>query len=449
MKDSKKSLREFVSKSGKLTYANADGEGRRQTASDIPTVSRFPVSAHSLDYHAPDLVCFSHLRWDFVYQRPQHLLSRCAQDRRVFFVEEPIFEDTLPRLDISQRDCGVWVAVPRLPHGMSEGEAAAAQQSLLIDDLFLGFGVNEYILWYYTPMALAFTQHLEPLAVVYDCMDELSAFKYAPPSLREREQELFKRADLVFTGGHSLYEAKRHLHPNIYPFPSSIDGAHFRQARQIKKDPPDQAAIPRPRLGYCGVIDERMDLELIDGIAKARPDWHLVMVGPVVKIDPADLPKRENIHYLGGKQYKELPAYLAGWDIAMLPFARNESTQFISPTKTPEYLAAGVPVVSTSIRDVVRPYGQQGLVKIADTVEGFIAAAESLISKSFEKSSWLRRVDEVLAYNSWDRTWARMMQMLNLIISSRYPALLTPTLRPPTAGRQPLHSTASSSTTGD
>jgi glycosyltransferase involved in cell wall biosynthesis len=368
----------------------------------------------------PDLICFSHLRWDFVYQRPQHLLSRCAKDRRVFFVEEPIFAETLPRLEITERDCGVYIVRPLLSDDMNEAESNATLQALLIDELILEHELKEYICWYYTPMAFGFTQHLEPLAVIYDCMDELSAFKNPPKGLREREQELLERADLVFTGGFSLYEAKRHLHPSIYPFPSSIEAAHFRQSRQALNEPDDQADIPHPRLGFYGVVDERFDIELLDGLAKARPDWHFVIVGPVVKIDLASLPRSENIHYLGGKSYQELPAYLSGWDIAMLLFARNESTRFISPTKTPEYLAAGVPTISTSIKDVIRPYGQQGLVKIADTVEEFVTVADNYLSPEFNKKTWLRQVDEALLYNSWDRTWARMLQLINRVLTNQY-----------------------------
>lgn len=370
---------------------------------------------------APDLICLSHLRWDFVWQRPQHLMSRCARDRRVFFVEEPIFDASVPRLERSPRDCGVQVVVPHLPHGLTELESNTLQQALLLDELFIEHEITNYLLWYYTPMALGFTRHLEPLLRVYDCMDELSAFKNAPPGLKRLEAELLACAELVFTGGHSLYEAKRHLHPHIHPFPSSIEAAHFQQARHSSTEPADQRDLPHPRLGFFGVIDERMDIDLLAELAAARPSWQLVMIGPVVKIDPANLPQRPNIHYLGGKNYQELPAYLAGWDIAMLPFARNESTRFISPTKTPEYLAAGVPVISTSIRDVVRPYGQQGLVRIADTVPEFIAAAEALMSAECDRARWLRQVDEVLATNSWDQTWARMLQLIQQRIVAHYP----------------------------
>lgn len=391
----------------------------------------------SFSSQIPDLVCLSHLRWDFVYQRPQHLMSRCARERRVFFVEEPIFDSPAPRLEISRRDCGVWVVVPHLPEGLGESEQLAAQQSLLLDELFLEYSITNYIFWYYTPMALGFTRYFEPLAVIYDCMDELSAFKNAPRELRAREAELFERADLVFTGGYSLYEAKSALHRNVHPFPSSIESAHFRAARADVKEPSDQAEIARPRLGFCGVIDERMNLELIDGIAGSRPDWQLVMIGPVVKIDPAQLPRRDNIHYLGGRSYKELPEYLSGWDVAMLPFALNESTRYISPTKTPEYLAAGLPTISTSIRDVVHPYGQLGLVKIADTAVEFVEAAEFLMSPGFDRATWLRKVDTMLAGNSWDRTWKRMMDLVGTTVQRSYPDLITtsmPVIQPAVTG---------------
>ncbi|OUL19675.1 UDP-galactopyranose mutase [Nostoc sp. 106C] len=366
----------------------------------------------------PDIICLSHLRWNFVYQRPQHLLSRCAQGKRVFFIEEPIFSpEPLGRIEINEDASGVVVVVPHLPEGLSQ-EAINADLQLLIDGLFAEQKINKYICWYYTPMAIGFTRHLQPQAVVYDCMDELSAFHGASPTLKNYEAELFNRADLVFTGGQSLYESKVNQHPNVYAFPSSVDVPHFNQARNIQ-EPADQAHIPHPRLGFFGVIDERMDIELLRGIADSRPDWHLVIIGPVVKIDPATLPQRENIHYLGSKDYKQLPAYLAGWDLAMLPFARNEATRFISPTKTPEYLAAGRPVVSTSIRDVVRPYGDSKLVRIADTVSEFVAAAELAMQEDTRESEWLSRVDTFLEKISWDRTWASMMKLIDSAIATR------------------------------
>ena len=218
-----------------------------------------------------------------------------------------------------------------------------------------------------------------------------------------------------------MYEVKRDQHPAVYAFPSSIDASHFGKAREALTDPEDQANIPHPRLGFFGVIDERFDVQLLDEVAAKRPDWHFVIIGPVVKIDPEALPKHANIHYLGGKKYSELPDYLAGWDIALLLFARNESTRFISPTKTPEYLAAGKPVISTSIRDVVRPYGEKNLVEIADTPDELISAAEKILSVE-DRSEWLRKVDAFLENVSWDKTWAQMSNLIDEVIDRRRPA---------------------------
>jgi UDP-galactopyranose mutase len=368
-----------------------------------------------------DLVCFSHLRWDFVYQRPQHLLSRCARDRRVFFVEEPIYGNRSMRLEVREEEAGVHVVVPQLPDGLRSEVAINAVMKEMVRQLFIDHEINEYIFWYYTPMALKFTDHFAPIASIYDCMDELSAFKDAHSQLPALEKKLFRQVDLVFTGGQSLYEAKRDQHRAVYGFPSSIDAAHFRKARTAVDDPEDQSGIPHPRLGFFGVIDERFDSELLDQVAAKRPDWHFVIIGPVVKIDPSTLPQQANIHYLGPKKYNQLPDYLAGWDIALLLFARNDSTRFISPTKTPEYLAAGKPVISTSIRDVVRPYGELKLVEIADTADEFIRAAEKIFSRS-DGAEWLRRVDAFLEDVSWDKTWTEMSELIDEVIERRRPA---------------------------
>jgi UDP-galactopyranose mutase len=258
---------------------------------------------------------------------------------------------------------------------------------------------------------------LNAAAVVYDCMDELSGFAGAPPELQRLEAELFKKAHIVFTGGHTLYEAKRASHHNVHAFPSSVDVAHFARARHIHGVPPDQSSIPVPRIGFFGVIDERMDYALLAGIAAARSNWQLVLIGPTAKIDPMALPRAANLHYLGAKSYAQLPEYIAGWDVAMLPFARNDATRYISPTKTPEYLAAGKPVVSTSIRDVVRPYGQQGLARIADTVPDFIAAVDAALAE--DPVERLRAADAFLTHMSWEGTWSRMRQMVEQAIGDR------------------------------
>ncbi|HYE00276.1 MAG TPA: glycosyltransferase family 1 protein [Alphaproteobacteria bacterium] len=363
------------------------------------------------------LLCLSHLRWDFVYQRPQHLLSRAARQFDVIFFEEPWLEEGEPRLELRQDPSGVTIARPHMPESLNEMERMGLQRGFL-DRLLAERGGGRLIQWFYTPMALPFAGHLKPDLCIYDCMDELSLFKGAPPALRENEAELFRRADLVFTGGRSLYESKRRQHPDVHCFPSSVDVPHFAKARGTVDEPADQKDIPHPRLGFFGVVDERMDIDLLRGLAEARPDYHLCIIGPVVKIDEAHLPRLPNIHYLGGKSYAELPAYVAGWDIALLPFARNDSTKFISPTKTPEYLAGGRPVISTPITDVVRPYGELRLVAIEEDAAGFAAAADRILAEG-DRSRWLGHVDEYLATMSWDRTWDGMHSLMQAALESK------------------------------
>ena len=367
----------------------------------------------------PDMVCFSHLRWDFVYQRPQHLLSRAAQRWRVFFIEEPVFDDGSMRFEISERGTGVLVVVPHLPDRSHSDVAITLMLRHLIDGLVDTQNIRDAVFWYFTPMALSFSDHLARLLTVYDCMDELSAFKGASPSMVQYELSLFTRADIVFAGGQGLYDAKRVHHQSVFMFPSSIDRAHFAQARTIAIEPEDQSAIPRPRLGFFGVIDERFDVELLDSVARTRADWQFVVIGPILKIDPAILPRHKNIHYFGKKDYEDLPAYIAGWDVALLLFARNQSTRFISPTKTLEYLASGKPVVSTSINDVVRPYGQQGLVRIADAPHDFIQTVAGILSGEKDNANRLERVDKFLEGMSWNQTWSRMAALIDEMILAR------------------------------
>ena len=384
---------------------------------------------------APDpqpttLVCFSHLRWNFVFQRPQHLMSRFAREMTVIYWEEPV--DIRPKetayLQVRQAEdaTNVRVVVPHLPQGMPEEAREAALKRLL--DAHLVSRAGPLIAWYYTPMMLPFSKHITPDVTVYDAMDELSKFKFAPEHLLDYEQELIDRADIVFTGGSSLYEAKKDRHDNVHCFPSSVDRAHFAKARAHLFDPADQEDLPKPRLGFYGVIDERFDIELLDKAAAMRPDWTFVMVGPVVKISEDELPRRHNICYLGSKTYEQLPAYLSGWDVALMPFAMNESTEFISPTKTPEYLAGGKPVVSTPIRDVVRTYGHVEGVQIASTPEELVAACEKALELSRNpESGWLAEADLMLSATSWDTTQARMAGLVAELLGTREtaaPALL-------------------------
>ncbi len=376
-------------------------------------LSRALQSSKNGEFSHPALMVFSHLRWHFVTQRPQHLLTRAAHTRNVYFWEEPYLLDStnapsdLPaggRLEFLESGYPNVLVVRPLLWADADAEAA---QKVLLDNFLKVRAVSRFDAWFYTPMALGFAAHLQPEVTVFDAMDELSAFAGAPPQLLQRERDLFRRAHVVFTGGRSLYEHKRTQHHNVLAFPSSIETAHFAQALKPQPDPADQAAIPHPRVGFFGVLDERFDSGLLAETARLRPGVHFIMLGPVVKIEEESLPQAANLHYLGGKTYKELPSYLAGWDAAMLPFALNESTRFISPTKTPEYLAAGKRVVSTPIRDVVHDYGNAGLVEIAATPDEFAAAVDRALT-THEDPRWKRAVRFKLASSSWDSTWAAM-----------------------------------------
>jgi glycosyltransferase involved in cell wall biosynthesis len=376
---------------------------------------------------APDsepttLICFSHLRWNFVFQRPQHLMSRFAREMNVIFWEEPVEigrrETAFLQVREAQDAPNVRVVVPHMPEGMPADAREAALKRLL--EAHLAAARGPLVAWYYTPMMLTFSRDLVPDVTVYDAMDELSKFKFAPDHLLDLEQELIDRADIVFTGGSSLFEAKKDRHHNVHCFPSSVDRAHFCKSRARQFEPGDQEDLPRPRLGFYGVIDERFDTALLDEVARVRPDWSFVMVGPVAKISEEDLPKRHNIHYLGAKTYEQLPGYLSGWDVALMPFAMNESTQFISPTKTPEYLAGGKPVVSTPVKDVVRHYGQLEGVRIAGTAQEFVAACEAALELSHHpESGWLAEADVVLSATSWDTTQARMAGLVAQLLGTR------------------------------
>ncbi|RZL95929.1 MAG: glycosyltransferase family 1 protein [Variovorax sp.] len=358
------------------------------------------------------LIVFSHLHWDFVYQRPQQLLSRIARRFPVVFVEEPVPHAQQAALERVRPCNGVEVLRAHVT-GRARGfhDDHILEMQVMLADYLKEEALDDYWLWFYTPMAVPLAAGLTPRGVVYDCMDELAAFRHAPRQLLQRESALFKSADLVFTGGQSLYESKRDRHPRVHCFPSSVDATHFAQAIDDGAEHELQSAIPGPRLGYCGVIDERLDLGLIDRLAAANSEWQIVMVGPVAKIDPDSLPRRDNIHWLGQQDYADLPALIAGWDVCLMPFALNDATRFISPTKTLEYLAAGRAVVSTPIRDVVTPYA--GVVAIAETSEAFVAACEMALSQTPQERAQAQAQGAALvARTSWEDTAMRMAELI-------------------------------------
>lgn len=367
---------------------------------------------------APALIVFSHLRWSGVYQRPQHLLSRFARELPVVVIEEPMFliEDGAESYLQVTEDGGVTVLTPMLPispgRHMGFSRESLAEISRLLTPKLIAYtrdtdsrsGDTETgpIVWYYTPMALgALPEAIEPSLVVFDAMDDLASFRNAPQALRDKEAAMFRLADLVFTGGPSLYEARRDRHPSVHCFPSGVEAAHFARAADGLVPPDGLSALPYPVLGFYGVLDERLDFDLIAAIADARPEWSLALIGPLAKIEQTELPRRQNITYFGQQRYADLPGFLAGFDLAILPFAINEATRSISPTKTLEYLAAEKRVVSTPIADVVSLYGD--LVRIADDATAFVAAVdEALAESTTDRRTRLAAGQAHLLAHDWD-----------------------------------------------
>jgi UDP-galactopyranose mutase len=389
------------------------------------------------DNRSIDLICFSHLRWDWVYQRPQHILGRLARSSLPAALPRrgcdshgraPVAPDE-PGWTIQEVVPGITRCIPRFrahwPFFLRDDGPDTRLMRALLGRLVSHFHVSSPVAWVYAPLAVPLLRgtSFAPRAVVYDCMDELALFAGAPPELRVREAELLQLVDCVFAGGRSMFDARRGLHPNLHLFPSSIDMAHFAAATHADTPVPPDArpgchSPGQPTLGFYGVLDERLDRALLDAVAALRPDWSFVLVGPVAKIDPATLPRRPNIAYPGQRPYEALPGYLKDWDICLMPFALNDATRYISPTKTLEYLAADKPVVSTSIPDVVAGY--RDIVRFGDTPEAFVAACEALLSESPEERSGRQaRARAILAQTSWEATVGRMAALVDAAIDAR------------------------------
>jgi glycosyltransferase involved in cell wall biosynthesis len=362
------------------------------------------------------LVVLAHLHWDWVWQRPQHLLSRMAMaGHPVLYVVEPQWTDDLPssQLALEERGTNITLVTPLITH--AEADAAGSRWTVigrLLAPLLAERNLTDPVYWLYTPMAIPALADNEDALVVFDVMDELSAFRFAPATLLDREQQTLERADLVFTGGPSLYKARQHRHPRVHLFPSGVDQAHYAQALDpATAVPPALAPLPQPRIGFFGVLDERIDLDLLRAAAALRPRYQWVLVGPVAKIDPADLPQAPNLHYLGQQAYTDLPGFCKGFDVCMMPFALNEATRFISPTKTLEYMAAGKPIVSTPIVDVAEPYGH--IVYIANTPEAFVTAVDVALTESPVQQATRHAAEyAVLARQEWDQIAAKMRALI-------------------------------------
>jgi glycosyltransferase involved in cell wall biosynthesis len=363
-----------------------------------------------------DLVCFSYLRWDFMYQRPQHLMTRFAKIFRVIYVEPAITAPDNSPFEINHPSQNIITVTPHLPAGLSE-EAALLLQQERLSRIFNDLNIQRYLFWFYTPEVLPFTQSYSPLLKVYDCVTEFSAGKSAPEQARQQEEQLLQQVDFVFTAGHSLFESKRINNQNTYCFAGSVDIDHFYSARYYTPDPEDQAHISHPRFGFAGIIDDRIDFQLLSAIALRKPDWNFVMLGPVIGISESDLPNLPNIHFIGRKGYEELVTYISGWDVAMLPFAHNDATRYMNPLQTPEFLAAGKPVIAAPVNDIIRTYGHRGLVQIAGTAEEFVRVGEIHLSTR-DKTEWQEAVIDFLSLNSWDKTWQRMIDVMSPVLQA-------------------------------
>ncbi len=374
-----------------------------------------------------DLICFSHLRWDYIYHRPQHILTRFATKFRVFFVEEPIMYEGDDKFEVTITKSNVWRVVPMLSTKKVR-KSLVNRQIFLLKSMFSIFEIKEYIFWYYSPMAIKITREFFPVKVIYDCIEEFSVQKHISSYSPNLETELLRNSDLVFTTGINLYNAKQEFNSNTHLFPCSLDKEHFLKARLHLLEPFDQSKIPHPRIGYFGVIDERFDMNLLQEVANARPHWHFVLIGPVVRIKIDELPKNKNIHYLGGKSYDVLPKYLSRWDVAMIPFKINLSTKFINPGKTPEYLAGGKAVVSTAIKEIKNLYSENKLVTIVNTAYQFINGIEHELHGK-NKKLWLQKVDEYLSTTSWDKTFSKMLYLLNRELNSKKVIFNVPALQ--------------------
>lgn len=381
------------------------------------------------------IVVFSHLRWSFVWQRPQQFLSRFASKHRILFIEEPYFdlrEGEQGRLELEAVAPNIMVSAVHLPedlrHSPKLHEELRKFARQAIDTVNLDGEFDAPLLWYYSPMEASWSLgHFEAKGVIYDCMDELSQFKGAPPELIEQEKRLMKRADIVFTGGYELWLKKSKQHPNVHFFGCGVEVEHFGKASLEETPiPADVANLPKPVIGWFGVVDERVDYTLLKEMAAMRPEWSFVMVGPVVKVDPAELPQAPNLHWLGGRDYKELPSYCKAYDVCMMAFALNEATEFINPTKALEYLATGKPVISTPVADVVRQY--QDTVYIERDAPSFIDRIEKILASPDRE--WIERGIAKANGCGWDQTVSRMQELIAEAVDSSDAESVTP---PPAA----------------
>ena len=384
----------------------------------------------------PPLIVLSHIRWSFVCQRPQHLLTRLASWFDVYVVEEPVFVDGEPALMSATHQNGVEVLTPRtreFASGFHDSQLNALRP--LLAEFMASRGLGEPLVWLTTPMALPLVADLEPLAVVYDCLDDVAAPGNAEPVRAAREKALMQLADIVLNGGPSAHALRHGTHPRLHCLAGAVDAAHFAPEHLDGDDVESSVAaelhrgLPRPRLGFFGVVDQRLDLALVAGLAERRPDWQFVMAGPVVGLDPATLPRRPNLRWAGLQRYEALPHLMSHWDVCLLPFVVDETTRLLNPTQTLEYLAGGKPGVGTPVPDLVSLHG--AAVRIAADVDGVVAAVQALLDEPAPARAERRaRAQAQVDAGSWDVTAAFVAAMLLEFAPAQpaAPALLHETL---------------------
>ena len=388
------------------------------------------------------LLTFSHLRWNSAPRRPHHIMSRMAGKRDILFIEEPILRGGDATLEVTAAEPRLRVIQPHLPfNGTGFGDHQVETLATLLRAFLTREGYKEYAAWVYTPMAVTLARALRPKAMVYDCMDELASFLLAPPELPEREAELLAYADVVFADGPGLHRSKRNQHPFVHSFPSGVDTEHFATADDVD-EARDQESLPHPRLGLFGVVDERMDLSILQHLSAERPDWQIVVVGPIARIEASRLPHGSNLHYIGLRSYQEIPSYLAGWDVCLMPFQKSAVTTYISPRKCLEYMAAGRPIVSTPIPDIAEPYGD--VVRTGEGPEGFLEACERALAETEAQQNARESLSrQILHRTSWEETVDRMDLILRHVAGEGFARKVLPTREMPREHEAELLSTRS------
>lgn len=394
----------------------------KQEGTSLPARTTFGTAMKSFDFRNSEnedatpypILVHSHLRWDWVWQRPQQFLSRFAKSHPILFVEEPMPVEGLrkPRAVLREESSVPNLTVLRTefpPAMLANRETLDAEQKRLVLATLagpLGAIFERPVQWFYDPMAtISFAGQMNERAIVYDCMDQLSQFRGAPPELIRRERELLSVADVVFAGGPKIWKAKRESNSNCHSYGCGVDVHHFGKAREQNTEiPADLACMPGVRLGFFGVVDERMDYELLSALASAHPEWSLAIIGPACKVDPAGFPKHPNLHFLGGRDYEQLPAYVKGLDVCLMPFAMNEATEFINPTKALEYMATARPIVSSAVEDVVLQFSD--VVSIARSHTEFIAMCERAVHEP--DPGQIARGVNLAKRNSWEAIVVQM-----------------------------------------